>query len=175
MTLPELHALIRTVPDWPEPGVQFRDITPLLKNGPAFQALISAFAQRYASQALDAIAGIDARGFIIGAALAHELKVGFIPVRKQGKLPFSTVAESYALEYGAATVEVHTDAATPGERVLVIDDLVATGGTMIAAANLLTRLGATVVETAAVIDLPALGGSQRIRAAQLPLFTLMEF
>ncbi len=170
-----LRALIRTVPDWPEPGVQFRDITPLLRDGKAFRSLIEVFAERYASQEITAIAGIDARGFIIGAALAHHLGVGFIPVRKQGKLPFDTVAESYSLEYGSATVEVHTDAATAGERVLVIDDLVATGGTMIAAAKLLQRLGATVVETAAVIDLPTLGGSQRIRAHKLPIFTVMEF
>ncbi len=155
--------------------MQFRDITPLLRDGKAFRALIEVFAERYASQEITAIAGIDARGFIIGAALAHHLGVGFIPVRKQGKLPFDTVAESYSLEYGSATVEVHTDAATAGDRVLVIDDLVATGGTMIAAAKLLQRLGATVVETAAVIDLPTLGGSQRIRGHNLPLFTVMEF
>lgn len=175
MTPQALRALIRTVPDWPEPGVQFRDITPLLRDGAAFRALIEVFAERYANHDLAAIAGIDARGFIIGAALAHQLGIGFIPVRKQGKLPFATVAESYALEYGSATVEVHTDAAKAGERVLVIDDLVATGGTMIAAAKLLQRLGANVVETAAVIDLPALGGAQRIRAQALPLFTVMEF
>jgi adenine phosphoribosyltransferase len=171
----QLKALVRTVPDWPAPGVQFRDVTPLLRNGVALRALIEQFAERYADHALAAIAGIDARGFIFGAALAQRLGVGFIPVRKQGKLPFTTVAAAYALEYGEAVVEVHTDAALPGEHVLVIDDLVATGGTMIAAAQLLQQLGARVIETAAVVDLPALGGAARIRAAGLPLFTLMEF
>jgi adenine phosphoribosyltransferase len=175
MTLEALQARIRTVPDWPEPGVQFRDITPLLRDGPSLNALVEAFASRYTDHALAAIAGIEARGFILGAALAHHMGVGFIPVRKQGKLPFETISESYTLEYGQATVEVHSDAAAPGERVLVVDDLVATGGTMIAAARLMRKLGAHVVETAAVIDLPALGGSARIRAAGLPLFTLMEF
>jgi adenine phosphoribosyltransferase len=171
----DLAQHIRTVADWPLPGVQFRDITPLLRNGAAFRALIDIFADRYGSERLDAIAGIDARGFILGAALAHHLGVGFVPVRKQGKLPFDTVAESYTLEYGQATVEVHTDAASPGERVLVIDDLVATGGTMIAAARLMQRLGAHLVETAAVIDLPALGGSQRIADARLPFFSVLTY
>lgn len=175
MSPADLRALIRTVADWPEPGVQFRDITPLLRDGPAFGALIDAFAARYADHRLAAIAGIDARGFILGAALAYRLGIGFIPVRKQGKLPFDTIAADYSLEYGQAAVEVHADAAAPGERILVVDDLVATGGTMIAAAGLMHALGAEVVETAAVIDLPALGGSARIRAAGLPLFTLMEF
>lgn len=175
MNVADLQARIRTVPDWPEPGVQFRDITPLLRDGPALNALVETFAKRYADHGLAAIAGIEARGFILGAALAHELGIGFIPVRKQGKLPFETVSESYTLEYGQATVEVHSDAAAPGERVLIVDDLVATGGTMIAAARLMLKLGAHVVETSAVIDLPALGGSARIRAASLPLFTLMEF
>ena len=167
--------LIRTVPDWPEQGVQFRDITPLLRHGPALRALIQFLAERYAEHQLAAIAGIEARGFIIGAAMAHELGVGFIPVRKQGKLPFETISASYTLEYGSATVEVHADAAEAGERVLIVDDLVATGGTMIAAARLMQKLGAHIVETAAVIDLPAIGGSQRIRAEGLPLFTVMEF
>jgi adenine phosphoribosyltransferase len=171
----QLKALVRTVPDWPKPGVQFRDVTPLLRDGAAFRALTEQLAERYQDHDLAAIAGIDARGFIFGAALAQRLGVGFIPVRKQGKLPFDTVAAAYALEYGDAVVEIHTDAASPGEHVLVVDDLIATGGTMIAAAQLLQRLGAKVVETAAIIDLPALGGAARIRAAGLPLFTLMEF
>lgn len=175
MSPDQLKALVRTVPDWPEPGVQFRDVTPLLRDGSAFRALIEQLAERYQNHDLAAIAGIDARGFIFGGALAQRLGVGFIPVRKQGKLPFDTVAEAYALEYGNAVVEIHTDAASPGEHVLVVDDLIATGGTMIAAAQLLQRLGAKVVETAAIIDLPALGGAARVRAAGLPLFTLMEF
>ena len=166
---------IRIVSDWPEPGVQFRDITPLLRDGKAFRALIDAFAQRYADASIDAIAGIDARGFIIGAALAYRLGCGFIPVRKAGKLPFETVCESYSLEYGEATVEVHTDAAEAGDHVLVIDDLIATGGTILAAARLMQRLGAKIVEAAVVIDLPALGGSKRLEEAGIPGFALLSY
>ena len=166
---------IRIVSDWPEPGVQFRDITPLLRDGKAFRALIDAFAQRYADASIDAIAGIDARGFIIGAALAYRLGCGFIPVRKAGKLPFETMCESYSLEYGEATVEVHTDAAEAGDHVLVIDDLIATGGTILAAARLMQRLGAKIVEAAVVIDLPALGGSKRLEDAGIPGFALLSY
>ena len=166
---------IRTVPDWPEPGVLFRDITPLLRDGEAFHALIDAFAERYAQAHINAIAGIDARGFIIGAALAYRLGCGFIPVRKAGKLPFTTMCESYSLEYGKATVEVHTDAAEAGEHVLIIDDLMATGGTVLAAARLMQRLGARIVEAAVVIDLPALGGSARLQAAGVPWFALLDY
>lgn len=166
---------IRIVSDWPEPGVQFRDITPLLRDGEAFCKLIDAFAERYADAHIDAIAGIDARGFIIGAALAYRLRCGFIPVRKAGKLPFETMRESYSLEYGEATVEVHTDAAEAGEHVLLIDDLIATGGTILAAARLMHRLGARIVEAAAVIDLPALGGSTRLREAGVAGFSLLKY
>jgi len=166
---------IRIVSDWPEPGVQFRDITPLLRDGAAFRALIEAFAERYAGASIDAIAGIDARGFIIGAALAYRLGCGFIPVRKAGKLPFDTMCESYSLEYGNATVEVHTDAAEAGDHVLVIDDLMATGGTLMAAARLMQRLGAKIVEAAVVIDLPALGGSKRLEEAGIPGFALLKY
>ena len=166
---------IRTVSDWPEPGVQFRDITPLLRDGEVFHALIDAFAERYAEAHIDAVAGIDARGFIIGAALAYRLGCGFIPVRKAGKLPFDTMCESYSLEYGEASVEVHTDAASPGEHVLVVDDLIATGGTLLAAAKLMHRLGAKIVEAAVVIDLPALGGSARLHASGVPRFALLTY
>lgn len=166
---------IRVVPNWPEPGVLFRDITPLLRDGEAFRALIEAFAERYADAHIDAIAGIDARGFIIGAALAYRLGCGFIPVRKAGKLPYETVRESYTLEYGEATVEVHTDAAEAGEHVLIVDDLIATGGTILAASRLMERLGARIIETAAVIDLPGLGGSQRLKDAGVPYFTLLKY
>lgn len=166
---------IRTVPDWPEPGVQFRDITPLLRDGEAFAELIEAFAGRYATAHIDAVAGIDARGFIVGAALAYRLRCGFIPVRKAGKLPFDTVCESYSLEYGQSTVEVHTDAADPGDHVLVVDDLIATGGTILAAAKLMQRLGAKIVETAAIIDLPALGGSARLKDAGIAGFALLTY
>ena len=168
---------IRTVPDWPAPGVQFRDITPLLQDAKVFRVLIDAFVHRYmdADKRPDVVAGLDARGFIIGAVVAYELNVGFVPIRKKGKLPFTTVEETYELEYGSATVELHTDAVKPGDRVVLIDDLIATGGTMMAGRKLLERLGATVTEGAAIVDLPELGGSQRLRDSGLPLFTLVDF
>ena len=168
---------IRTVPDWPVAGVQFRDITPLLQNPRVFRVLIDAFVHRYMSPDMrpDVVAGLDARGFILGAVVAYELNVGFVPVRKKGKLPFTTVEETYELEYGTATVELHTDAVKPGQRVLLIDDLIATGGTMMAGMKLLEKLGAKVIEGAAIVDLPELGGSEKLKAAGLPLFTLVNF
>ena len=166
---------IRTVPDWPAPGVQFRDITPLLQEAKVFRVLIDQFVHRYFDTKPQAIAGLDARGFIIGSVLAYELGVGFIPIRKKGKLPFTTVEETYELEYGSATVEIHTDAVQPGDRIVLIDDLIATGGTMLAGARLLQRLGAEVIEAACIVDLPELGGSTKLRAAGLPLFTLLAF
>ncbi len=168
---------IRTVPDWPAPGVQFRDITPLLQEAKVFRVLIDAFVHRYMDPALrpDVVAGLDARGFILGSVVAYELNVGFIPIRKKGKLPFTTVEETYELEYGSATVELHTDAVKPGERVLLIDDLIATGGTMMAGKKLLEKLGAQVMEVAAIVDLPELCGSDRLRAGGLSLFTLVDF
>ncbi|MBB5018004.1 adenine phosphoribosyltransferase [Chitinivorax tropicus] len=166
---------IRTVPDWPQPGVQFRDITPLLQDPKTFRVLVDMFVYRYMDQGLDLVAGVDARGFILGAVVAYELNLGFVPIRKKGKLPYMTVSEEYELEYGSATVEIHTDACRAGDRVLLIDDLIATGGTMIAAAKLLNRIGANVVEAAAIVDLPELGGSQLIKAQGIPLFTVCEF
>ena len=130
---------------------------------------------RYFDVKPDAIAGLDARGFIIGSVVAYELNIGFVPIRKKGKLPFTTVQESYELEYGSATVEMHTDAVKPGDRVVLIDDLIATGGTMMAGRRLLERLGATVIEGAAIVDLPELGGSARLRESGLELFTLVDF
>ena len=170
-----IRAHIRTVPDWPEQGVQFRDITPLLSTPRVFRVLIDEFVHRYFDPRPDVIAGLDARGFIIGSVVAYELNLGFVPIRKKGKLPYATVQESYELEYGSATVEMHTDAVKPGDRVVLIDDLIATGGTMMAGRRLLERLGATVVEGAAIVDLPELGGSARLRAAGLPVFTLVDF
>ncbi len=170
-----LRDAIRTVPDWPAPGVQFRDITPLLQDAKTLRVLIDTFVHRYMGQKIDRVAGLDARGFILGAIIAYELNVGFIPIRKKGKLPFKTVQEEYELEYGSATVEIHTDACKPGERILLIDDLIATGGTMMAGMKLLQRLGATVVEGAVIVDLPELGGSKLLRDAGLPLFTVCEF
>lgn len=168
---------IRTVPDWPTPGVQFRDITPLLQEAKVFRVLIDAFVHRYMDPGMrpDIVAGLDARGFIMGAVVAYELNVGFVPIRKKGKLPFTTVEETYELEYGSATVELHTDAVKPGNRVLLIDDLIATGGTMMAGRKLLERLGAIVMEGAAIVDLPELGGSQKLRDSGLALFTLVDF
>ena len=172
-----LKSHIRTVPDWPAPGVQFRDITPLLQDPRVFRVLIDAFVHRYMQPALrpDVVAGLDARGFILGSVVAYELGVGFVPIRKKGKLTFTTVEETYELEYGSATVELHTDAVQAGQRVLLIDDLIATGGTMMAGKKLLEKLGASVIEGAAIVDLPELGGSQRIEGSGLPLFTLVSF
>jgi adenine phosphoribosyltransferase len=139
--------------------------------------LIDAFVHRYmgANMRPDVVAGLDARGFIIGAVVAYELNVGFVPIRKKGKLPFTTVEETYELEYGSATVELHTDAVKPGQRVLLIDDLIATGGTMMAGRRLLERQGAIVTEGAAIVDLPELGGSDKLRESGLSLFTLVDF
>jgi adenine phosphoribosyltransferase len=166
---------VRTVPDWPAPGVQLRDITPLLSNPRVFRVLIDQFVHRYFDARPSAIAGLDARGFIIGAVLADELNVGFVPIRKKGKLPFTTLQESYELEYGSAAVEMHTDAVRPGDRVVLIDDLIATGGTMMAGMRLLQRSGGEVIEGAAIVDLPELMGSSRLRAASVRLFTLADF
>lgn len=170
-----IRSNIRSVPDWPREGVTFRDITPLLQDPRSFRVLVDVFVYRYMQHKLDLVAGIDARGFILGSVLAYELNLGFVPVRKKGKLPFRTVAEEYSLEYGNASVEMHTDAVRPGQRVLLIDDLIATGGTMVAAAKLLQRLGANAVEAAAIIDLPGLGGSQAIQATGLPVYSVCSF
>ncbi|AHV91408.1 adenine phosphoribosyltransferase [Bordetella holmesii] len=170
-----IRRTIRSVSDWPAPGVTFRDITPVLQDPRTFRALIDLFVYRYMRQRLDLVAGVDARGFILGSVLAYELNLGFVPVRKKGKLPYRTVAEEYTLEYGNATVEMHTDAVRTGQRVVLIDDLIATGGTMVAAIKLLQRLGANVVEAAAVIDLPYLNGSQHIAGTGTPLYTVCQF
>ncbi|WP_027795910.1 adenine phosphoribosyltransferase [Paraburkholderia acidipaludis] len=167
--------LIRTVPDWPQPGVQFRDITPLIGDAKGLRVLIDLFVERYVDAKLDYIAGLDARGFIIGPIVAYELGVGFVPIRKIGKLPYKTVSETYTLEYGTATVEIHEDACGKGDRVVIVDDLIATGGTMLAGKLLLERLGATVVEGAAIIDLPDLGGSKLLADSGLSLYTVTSF
>jgi adenine phosphoribosyltransferase len=172
-----LREHIRTVPNWPAPGVQFRDITPLLQNPKVFRVLIDTFVHRYMDPALrpSVVAGLDARGFIIGSVLAYELGVGLVPIRKKGKLPFTTVEETYELEYGSATVELHTDAVKAGDRVVLIDDLIATGGTMMAGKKLLERLGAEIIEGAAIVTLPELGGEAKLRESGLNLFTLVDF
>lgn len=166
---------IRTVPDWPEAGVQFRDITTLLSDAKVFRQLIDAFVHQYFGKDFDTIVGIDARGFILGAPIAYALNKAFIPVRKKGKLPFETLEESYDLEYGSAEVQIHADALKKGQKVLVIDDLIATGGTLDAACRLVKRSGADVFECAAIVDLPDLGGSQRIRDQGHAVFSLCEY
>ncbi|MDN3554880.1 adenine phosphoribosyltransferase [Halomonas maura] len=170
-----IKSVIRTVPDWPQSGVNFRDITPLLQNSAAFRKLIDSFVHRYQEMDIDAVAAIDARGFIVGAPLAYELGCSFVPVRKKGKLPFKTISETYTLEYGEAEVELHSDAFRAGDRILVVDDLIATGGTMLAAAKLITRTGGQVVETAAIVDLPDLGGAEKIREAGYSVFSVCSF
>ncbi|MDO5686416.1 MAG: adenine phosphoribosyltransferase [Neisseria sp.] len=165
---------IRKIPDWPQPGILFHDITPVLQNPLYFRLLIDLLVYRYMQQKIDVVAGLDARGFIIGAALAYQLNVGFVPIRKKGKLPFETVAESYALEYGEATVEIHTDAIGEGARVLLVDDLVATGGTMQAGINLIRKLKGEVVEAATVLEFTDLPGSSKIRALGVPLFSVCQ-
>jgi len=171
----DIKSLIRPVPDFPKPGVVFRDIAPLFQSPRALRMVADSFIQRYVEADFSHVAALDARGFIIGSVLAYELGVGFVPIRKKGKLPFTTVEETYELEYGSATVELHTDAVKPGDRVVLIDDLIATGGTMMAGRRLLEKLGATVIEGAAIVDLPELGGSARLKESGLPLFTLVDF
>ncbi len=172
-----LRSHIRHVPDWAQPGVMFRDITPLLGDPQVFRVLVDQFVHRYLAPDMrpDLVAGIDARGFILGAVLAFELGVGFVPIRKKGKLPAATVSESYALEYGNATVEMHADAVRPGHRVLLVDDLIATGGTMLAGKRLLERLGAQVIEGAAIVDLAELGGSRVLRESGLAIFAPVTY
>ena len=170
-----LRSRIRSIPDWPEPGVVFRDITPLLADARALRVLGDVLAQRWLGARIDHVVAIEARGLIVGALLARELNCGMIPLRKKGKLPHATLEEPYALEYGQAVLEVHADACAAGERVLLVDDLIATGGTMLAGARLLRRLGADVVECAAIVDLPDLGGAARLRGDGLAVHALLEF
>jgi len=170
-----IRSRVRTIPDWPVDGVQFRDITPLLQNPATFRRLVDCFVHRYYEKDFDVLACIDARGFIIGGALAYELSTSLVPVRKRGKLPFETVSESYELEYGSAEVELHKDAISSGDKVLLLDDLIATGGTMLAASSLITRLGGEIIEAAAIIDLPDLGGSKKLRSAGFEVFSICEF
>lgn len=167
---------IRTIENWPEPGVRFRDISTLLQNPKALKTVVDVFINRYKDQKIDVIAGLDARGFIFGPIIAYELGIGFVPIRKQGKLPYHTYAESYELEYGGSTtVEIHIDAVNKGDNVLIVDDLIATGGTMIAACKLIERLEANIVECSVITDLVYLNGSKIIRAAGHPVYSILEF
>ncbi|MFO0510698.1 MAG: adenine phosphoribosyltransferase [Gammaproteobacteria bacterium] len=170
-----LEHSIRTIPDHPKPGILFRDITTLLGDPTAFGAAVDALVAPYREGPVAKVAGIEARGFILGGAVAHRLGAGFVPVRKRGKLPHETVRIAYALEYGSDEIEVHRDAVAPGERVLLVDDLIATGGTAVAAVELLRSIGAEVVAAAFVIDLPDLGGAARLRDMGLPVQTLVAF
>jgi adenine phosphoribosyltransferase len=170
-----LKTRVRTVRDWPKPKVNFRDVTTLLGDPEAFRAIVRALATEATRLKASRIAAVDARGFILGGAVAYETHTPFALVRKKGKLPYKTVSADYALEYGTATIEIHADACSPGDRVLIVDDLIATGGTLRAAASLFQLLGGEVAGVAAVIDLPELGGSATLRAAGLAVHTLCEF
>ena len=170
-----IKSRIRTVPHYPKQGVMFRDITTLLKDPVGFRVTITELANRYAGAKIDRVAGIEARGFIVGAALAYHLGVGFVPIRKKGKLPAETVGQDYELEYGTDRIEMHVDAVSQGERVLLVDDLIATGGTAGAACKLIKSMGGKVVECCFVIDLPDLGGRARLEKHGHKVFALCEF
>ena len=170
-----IKSRIRTVPHYPKQGVMFRDITTLLKDPVGLRVTITELANRYAGAKIDRVAGIEARGFIVGAALAYHLGVGFVPIRKKGKLPAKTVGQDYELEYGTDRIEMHVDAVSQGERVLLVDDLIATGGTAGAACKLIESMGGKVVECCFVIDLPDLGGRARLEKHGHKVFALCEF
>jgi adenine phosphoribosyltransferase len=170
-----LRHSIRTIADYPKPGIQFRDITTLLRDPKAFAITIDALSSPWREGQVDKVAGIEARGFILGGAVAHHLKCGFIPIRKRGKLPHETVRVAYSLEYGVDEMEMHKDAIQRGERVLLLDDLIATGGTATAAAQLLRSAGATVVSASFVIDLPALGGAAKLESSGIAVRSLLAF
>jgi adenine phosphoribosyltransferase len=171
----KLAKAIRTIPDYPKPGIQFRDITTLLGDAKAFRQAVDELTDPFRKAGIAKVAGIEARGFILGGAIAHQLKAGFVPLRKRGKLPGETYAVEYALEYGVDAMEIHRDAVAEGERIMLIDDLIATGGTAIAAVALLRRAGAEVVAAGFVIDLPELGGADKVRALNVPVTTLVAF
>ena len=170
-----LKESIRSIPDYPKPGIIFRDITTLLSDQRAFRRAVDELVHPYAGGQIHQVAGIEARGFILGGAIAHQLSCGFVPIRKKGKLPHTTVSMAYALEYGTDEIEIHVDAVRPGDRVLLVDDLIATGGTATAAVNLLQKIGAEIVAACFVIDLPEIGGAQRLRDMGVEVRTLMQF
>ena len=166
---------IRAIPDYPKPGIIFRDITTLLGNARAFRRTVDELVQPWAGGKIDKVAGIEARGFILGGAVAHQLSAGFVPIRKKGKLPHETVSMVYSLEYGVDEIEMHKDAILPGERVLLVDDLIATGGTASAAANLIRQMGGELEAACFIVDLPALGGADKLRSLNVSVRTLIAF
>ena len=172
---PTLESAIRSIPDYPKPGIMFRDITTLLGDARAFRRAVDQLVQPYAGTKVDKVAGIEARGFILGGAVAHQVSAGFVPIRKKGKLPYETVRIAYSLEYGIDEMEMHKDGVKAGEKVVVVDDLIATGGTAEGAIKLLQSIGADVVAACFIIDLPALGGAKKIEALGVPVHALMEF
>ena len=170
----DLKSLIRTIPDYPKPGIMFRDVTTLMGNPAGFKAAIDALAAPFMGM-VDAVAGIEARGFVFGGAVAEKLGCGFIPVRKKGKLPWTTIGQQYTLEYGIDTIEIHLDAIQKGQRILIVDDLIATGGTAEAAVKLIQRVGGTVAGAAFVIDLPELGGVKLLKSHGVASHALIAF
>lgn len=171
----KIEDYIRTIPDFPHEGIMFRDVSTLFNDPRGFRMAIDLLLHPFTGQRIDHVAGIEARGFILGGAIAHQLSVGFIPIRKKGKLPWKTLEQEYTLEYGEATVEVHEDSAKPGDKVLIVDDLLATGGTAEAGIKLIRRLGAEVVGCAFVVDLPDLGGQARLKAIEAPVHALCSY
>ena len=171
----DLKAAVRTIPDYPKPGILFRDITTLLADARAFRRAVDELVHPWAGSKMDKVAGIEARGFILGGAVAHQLSAGFVPIRKKGKLPHTTVRIAYSLEYGIDEMEMHADAVHPGERVILVDDLIATGGTAEGAVKLLRQIGANVVAACFIIDLPDLGGSARLERLGAPVRKLVTF
>jgi len=170
-----IKSRIRAIPNWPKAGIVFRDITTLIKDPDGLKACIDDFVERYKDRDIDVIVGIDSRGFILGGALAYLLGKGFVPVRKKGKLPAETESEEYDLEYGKDCIEIHKDAITPGQKVVIIDDLIATGGTAMAAAKLVNRLGGEIIEMAFIVDLPDIGGSKKLKEAGLAVYAQTSF
>ncbi len=168
-----IKSKVRSIPDWPIKGVMFRDITTLLLDPPAFKKICTIFYDRYVNEKIDKIVGIDARGFLFGSVLAYKLDIGMIPIRKNGKLPYNTISESYTLEYGEEVIEIHEDAIQKGERVVIIDDLMATGGTISAAANLVEKLGGEIIECSFVLELPDLNGREKLGSRNV--FSIVEF
>ncbi len=171
----DLKGLIRTIPDYPKPGIMFRDVTTLLGDAQGFKAAIAQMVEPYRTLRVDAVAGIEARGFILGGAVADRLGCGFIPIRKKGKLPWRTIGQEYTLEYGVDVIEIHEDAIRDGERILIVDDLIATGGTATAAAQLIRRSGGEIVGATFIIDLPELGGVRLLNEAGIDCHALVAF